>query len=238
MDLAESGGRLQTCSHCLLVCWGSIERITLAHMCLLWFHMHFGRCKSWVVTVVTVLCNDNILLEFPIKQAVNWPKDNDCLQKLADTTGGKIMFKDRSYNIIVPFVPTATLIWDLETLWLIKNQNKLPVSLIAVVRWIKPAHCCDTGQRIVHALFRLTTPEAANMLIKNGMYIKLEWLCPAKDKKEPLHCLKCQHWGHMARDCSALHNTCSTCAKNHRTNACPPSKTVHCVSCNTEDHTS
>ena len=149
-----------------------------------------------------VLRNGGILLEFPSKQAVDWLKDNDRLQKLADATGGKLMFKDRSYNIVVPFVPTATFIEESETLRLIENENELPVGSIAVARWIKPAHRRDTGQRVAHALFRLTTPEAANALIKNGMYINLERLCPAKDKKEPLRCLKCQRWGHMAKDCS------------------------------------
>ena len=33
-----------------------------------------------------VLCNGGILLEFPSKQAVDWLKDNDRLQKLADVT--------------------------------------------------------------------------------------------------------------------------------------------------------
>ena len=148
------------------------------------------------------------------------------------------MFKDRSYNIVVPFVPTATFIEEPETLKSIENENGLPPGSIAVARWIKPAHCRDTGQRVAHALFRLTTPEAANTLIKNGMYINLERLRPTKDKKEPLRCLKCQRWGHMARDCGASRDTCGTCAKNHRTNACPSSKIVHCVSCNTEDHAS
>ena len=121
-----------------------------------------------------VLHNGGILLEFPSKQAVNWLKENDCLQKLADATGGKLMFKDRSYNVVVPFMPTATFIEESETLKLIENENGLPPGPIAVARWIKPAHCRNTGQRVAHALFRLTTPEAANTLIKNSMYINLE----------------------------------------------------------------
>ena len=121
-----------------------------------------------------VLRNGGILLELPSKQAVNWLKENDRLQKLANATGGKLMFKDRSYNVVVPFVPTATLIEESETLKSIENENGLPPGSIAVARWIKPAHRRDTGQRVAHALFRLTTPEAANMLIKNGMYINLE----------------------------------------------------------------
>ena len=185
-----------------------------------------------------VLHNGGILLELPSKQVANWLKDNDRLQKMAVATGGKLTFKDRSYNVVVPFVPTTTLIKEQETLRSIENENELPAGSIAVARWIKPAHCRDAGQRVAHALFRLTTPEAANTLIKNGMYINLERLRPAKDKKEPLQCLKCQRWGHMAKDCSTSRDTCGTCAKNHRTNACPSTKTVHCVSCNTDDHAS
>lgn len=185
-----------------------------------------------------VLRNGGILLEFPSKQAVKWLKENDRLQKLADATGGKLTFKDRSYNIVVPFVPTSTLIEESEILRSIEVENELPTGSIGVARWIKPPRHREAGQRVAHALFRLTTPEAANKLINKGMYINLERFRPTKDKKEPLRCLKCQLWGHMAKDCKETRDTCGTCAKNHRTNTCPSYKTVYCVSCSSEHHAS
>ena len=157
---------------------------------------------------------------------------------LAMASGGNLAFKDRFYNSIVPFVSTTTKIELPETLQAIEENNDLPSGTIGAARWVKPPQRREAQQRVAHALFCMTTPEGANQLIVNGMYINLERLCPAKDKKDPLRCLKCQPWGHMARDCRDTRDTCGTCAKNHRTNACPSFKTPYCVSCDSDDHTS
>ena len=187
---------------------------------------------------LAILRNGGILLEFPSKQAVQWIKQSDRLQRLAAASGGNLAFKDRSYNIVVPFVPTTTTIESPETLKAIEEENELPRGAIGTAKWIKPPQRREAAQRVAHALFRMTTPEAANQLISKGMYVNLERLRPTKDKKEPLRCLKCQRWGHMARDCGENHDTCGTCAKNHRTNACPSYSTPHCVSCDSNSHAS
>ena len=59
-----------------------------------------------------------------------------------------------------------------------------------------------------------------------------------KCKKEPLQCLKCQGWGHMACDCIALHDTCGTCAQHHRMDTCTNIACPHCVSCGLAGHSS
>ena len=187
---------------------------------------------------LSILRNGGILMEFPSKQAVQWLKQDDRLQRLATASGGNLAFKNRLYNIVVPFVPTTTTLETPETLRAIEEENELPSGVISMARWIKPPQRREAEQRVAHALFRMTTPEAANQLISEGMYVNLERLRPVKDKKEPLRCLKCQQWGHMARDCKDNRDTCGTCAKNHRTNACPSYKTPHCVSCDSDSHAS
>ncbi|KIM56622.1 hypothetical protein SCLCIDRAFT_132122 [Scleroderma citrinum Foug A] len=141
---------------------------------------------------LSILRNGGILMEFPSKQAVQWIKQGDRLQCLATTSGGNLAFKNRSYNIVVPFVPTTTTIEMPETLRAIEEENELPSGVISMARWIKPPQRREAEQRVAHALFRMTTPEAANQLISEGMYVNLEHLHPVKDKKEPLCCLKCQ----------------------------------------------
>ncbi|KAG1864107.1 hypothetical protein C8R48DRAFT_602077, partial [Suillus tomentosus] len=59
-----------------------------------------------------------------------------------------------------------------------------------------------------------------------------------KDKREPVRCVKCQLWGHIAKDCNASMDVCGTCGKNHRTNECNAYKTFYCVSCNSQNHAS
>ena len=57
-----------------------------------------------------------------------------------------------------------------------------------------------------------------------------------KCKKEPLRCLKCHSWGHMAHNCLAQHNTCGTCAQCHRMDTCTNTARPHCVSCSMAGH--
>ncbi|KIK16496.1 hypothetical protein PISMIDRAFT_45658, partial [Pisolithus microcarpus 441] len=93
-------------------------------------------------------------------------------------------------------------------------------------------------QRVAHALLSLTTPEAANKLLKDGCYIQLDRLRPHKDKKEPMRCMKCQRFGHMAKECAHHEDTCGTCARNHRSNACDSPQLLFCIVCQTDSHSS
>jgi len=103
-------------------------------------------------------------------------------------------------------------------------------------RWIKPPRRRENAQRVAHAMFQMSTPETANKLIYDGLYHNMERLRPVKDKKEPMRCLKCQRWGHMAKDCRETSDTCGTCAENHRTNTCTAYKTLRCANCDSKTH--
>ncbi|KAG2046650.1 hypothetical protein BDR06DRAFT_866067, partial [Suillus hirtellus] len=59
-----------------------------------------------------------------------------------------------------------------------------------------------------------------------------------KDKKEPIHYAKCQHFGHIAQNCTDPPNTCSTCTEPHITSQCNTYCTTRCVNCCSNDHTS
>ena len=119
---------------------------------------------------------------------------------------------------------------------MIEDDNKLPHGSIIAAHWIKPPHRRENEQCIAHVMFHMSSLEAANFLLQEGLYHDMEHLHPVKDKKEPMRCLKCQCWGHMAKDCREHDNTCGTCAGNHRTNACTAYKAFHCVNCNSMEH--
>ncbi|KAF8816723.1 hypothetical protein BYT27DRAFT_7010626, partial [Phlegmacium glaucopus] len=60
-----------------------------------------------------------------------------------------------------------------------------------------------------------------------------------KHKKEPIRCLKCQGWNHVASECMSSTDICGTCGiRGHRTSSCDNSNATHCRSCDADDHTS
>ena len=185
-----------------------------------------------------ILKNGGILLELSNKEAVEWIKSDECRKMFAEVTGGNLTIKDRFFTIVVPFVPAWTALDSEETLHNIEEDNKIPQNSIASARWIKPVHKRSPFQMFAHAMISLTSSTVANQLLKNGIYISSKLLRPTKDKKEPLHCLKCQKWGHLACVCKAEVDVCSLCADNHRTSICPSEKPQVCINCNTSDHSS
>ena len=182
-----------------------------------------------------ILKNGGILLELSNKEAVDWVKNDERRKRFAEATGGNLTIKDRFFVIVVP---AWTALENEETLRNIEEDNKIPQNSIASARWIKPVHKRSPFQMYAHAMISLTSPTVANQLLKNGIYISSKLLRPTKDKKEPLRCLKCQKWGHLARVCKAEVDICGICADNHRTSACPSEKPQICVNCNTSDHSS
>ncbi|KAG1817232.1 uncharacterized protein BJ212DRAFT_1270677, partial [Suillus subaureus] len=96
----------------------------------------------------------------------------------------------------------------------------------------------SSDQRVAHAIFHFTNPSAANTTLHDGIYIGQEKLHPHKDKWEPVQCVKCQLWGHVAKECKAPKDICGTCGKNHQTDTCNAYHTFYCISCNLHDHAS
>ena len=184
------------------------------------------------------LKNGGILLELSSKEAVEWAKQPERRQRFINATGGKLNIKDRLYNLVVPFVPIWTALEDNETLRFIEEDSKIPANTIASARWIKPIAKRKPFQQFAHAMFSLTSPAAANTLLKDGIYVNRACLRAIKDKKEPICCLKCQQWGHIAQSCKADKDTCGTCAGNHRTPDCPSENEVKCINCDSTNHSS
>ena len=109
---------------------------------------------------------------------------------------------------------------------------------IVRVRWIKPVARRAPHQTCGHAIFTFQTPQAANEVLINGMFVQQKKIYAEKCKREPLRCLKCHGWGHMVRDCVASVDTCGTCVQRHRTDVCTNMARPHCVSCGTAGHAS
>ena len=119
----------------------------------------------------------------------------------------------------------------------ISEANDYEIGTITKAKWAKPINRRSQNQRTAHLLITFNNADAANRSIVNGLTICNRRCHIEKTKKEPVRCLKCQGWNHIARECTEEHNKCGNCSENHRTSNClTPER--RCVSCGTNDHAS
>jgi hypothetical protein len=146
--------------------------------------------------------------------------------------------KERAYNIIVPGIPTTFDTTNPKHLREVEETNSLGKHTVTGVRWIKPIRRRRPDQTHAYAIFTIASVDAANTLIRDGMYICGTKTRPKKQKREPIQCMKCRRWGHFATECLADTDTCGTCREDHRTNTCNNRDKRHCISCEVNLHAS
>ncbi|KAG2153542.1 uncharacterized protein EDB93DRAFT_1082363, partial [Suillus bovinus] len=190
------------------------------------------------IKATTCLRNGGLIIELTTTEAANWIHLLENKVKFTDMLDSPISIKTRRFSIIVPFLSVTSDIENGPWLRAIETENYLLAGSIEAAGWIKPKNQRSTDQRVAHAIFHFTDPTVANTTLQDGIYINQEKLHPCKDKHEPVHCVKCQLWGHVAKECKAVNDVCGTCGKNHRTNICNAYCTLFCVSCNLHNHAS
>ena len=80
-------------------------------------------------------------------------------------------------------------------------------------------------------------PDSANKAILNGLVICNKKVSVTKCRREPVRCLKCQGYNHVANECIIRRDVCARCGGGHRTNECTES-TLRCTPCDTSGHAS
>jgi hypothetical protein len=194
--------------------------------------------KNVVIEGVTKLRNNGLVILFGSKEMADWlhNTDIDLIFTASLATGASI--KPRQHLILVPRIP-ITLDPDNEAhLREIEEANHLTEHSISKVRWIKPENRRKPDQRLAHASFSLNSAEAANICIRDGLFVHGIKSYPNKLKQEPTQCLKCRRWGHYASQCMATKDTCGTCGGEHWTNACTHLDKRYCAPCNAHTHAS
>jgi hypothetical protein len=109
---------------------------------------------------------------------------------------------------------------------------------LTTTRWAKPISKRTPHQRTAHLVITFSNPVAANRAIAGGLVICNKKCHVEKIKREPIRCMKCQRWNHMARDCKERGSTCSNCAGTHMTFACKTPHIKGCISCKSNEHAS
>ncbi|KAG2048097.1 hypothetical protein BDR06DRAFT_838348, partial [Suillus hirtellus] len=149
-----------------------------------------------------------------------------------------VTLKDKTYTLIAQYVSINLLIECPGLLRLVEGKNHLEDNSLVSMHWIKPPHKCLPTQMMAFAILQVNNATTANKLIKSGLYIDQQLIQVKKDQKEPTRCAKCQCYSHIACNCSASRDMCSTCADNHRTIKYNTYKTFRCASCCNNNHAS
>ncbi|KIK20054.1 hypothetical protein PISMIDRAFT_84786, partial [Pisolithus microcarpus 441] len=187
---------------------------------------------------VVCLNNDNLLLELNSEEVAHWIRTMPIRDSLSTKLGIEAVVKVPTFAIVVPFFPISHDLTALEFLSKIELENDIPPHSLHLAWWVKNPEHHKPGQQVAHALLHTTSAPVANRLLRDGLYVHCMKLFQKKDKKEPVCCAKCQHWGHIACDCMAALDTCSGCGGPHRSTACDHPNCKFCVSCESSSHSS
>ena len=109
-------------------------------------------------------------------------------------SGAKI--KNRTYQVILQFVPIQFKPEDSDHHRQLEDFNNLPTMLILKAEWIKPIKNRKATQKVATLRLYLNTATAANTILKGGASIFNKRTIPKKPKREPIRCLRCQCFGH------------------------------------------
>ena len=195
--------------------------------------------KNVIVEEVTKLRNNGLVVLFGTKETADWIQTSEAELLFTGNlspTGANI--RPRQHQILVPKVPITLDPENEAHLREIEELNNLRKHSISKIRWIKPEKRRKPDQRLAHASFYLTSAEAANICIRDGILAHGVKSYPSKMKQEPTQCLKCRKWGHYANQCLASKDTCGTCGGDHWTNACSETTKRYCAACNSNSHAS
>jgi len=181
---------------------------------------------------VTLMRNGGLLLKLDSSEAAEWLKRDEIREGFLTNIGSGANIKDRTYQVIVQFVPIRFKPDDNQHLRDYEEFNDIEPNSVLKAEWIKPVHDRREGQRVATMRVYHRDAHSANKILSEGASIFGKRTVPKKPKREPIRCLKCQRFGHERRDCRADRPSCGKCAKAHETESCEALRNDHkCMNC-------
>ena len=180
----------------------------------------------------TLLRNGGLLLEMDTAEAAMWLKNEDTSGRFLEGIGSGANIKNRSYQVIVQFVPVNFDPTDDAQIRTYEELNDIPMNSILKAEWIKPVEERKPNQKVATLRMSHRDAASANSILKQGAYIFNKRVEPKRPRKEPIRCLHCQRFGHERRACTSENAYCGKCSGTHETDSCNVTREhAKCVNC-------
>jgi hypothetical protein len=181
-----------------------------------------------------------LLVEMETDAGAAWLTNHANARSLCDTLGPNLNVKQRMYNVFVYNASTALDPENADHLKEISETNGIQDGGLTAMRWVKPTNRRNRAdQRTAHLILTFSNADDANRAILSGLTVCQRCVRVAKPKKEPIRCMKCHNWNHVAWECIAKGDICGTCGDtDHWTKDCTNKEKKYCVSCESVDHAS
>jgi hypothetical protein len=162
------------------------------------------------------------------------------MDRFAQELGGMMKAAPTLCMVIAEYVPVSFAPDTKSALERVECDSGLEPGAIREARYIKKPERRAQGQRVAHVMVGFTSPEQANLAIRNGLVIEGKRVAIRRHRMDPKRCMKCQGIGvsHNAADCKFIHDVCARCAGMHRTDQCQVSETANlkCANCKASGH--
>jgi hypothetical protein len=111
---------------------------------------------------VTQFHNGGTVIEMLTTKAASFLKDQCNKDSFLQALDPGAILKDRSYPVIIQFVPLTFDPSNQEQLHDLEQENKWEEQSITVARWVKPPAKQSSTQRVAHLIITLKDPMIAN----------------------------------------------------------------------------
>ncbi|KIK78277.1 hypothetical protein PAXRUDRAFT_164420 [Paxillus rubicundulus Ve08.2h10] len=123
------------------------------------------------IKAITCLHNGALLLELDSTLSAKWLRHEDNKKKFIDALGKPVSIKNCLFPVLIPFLPVSSPIETDNWLKSVELENHILTGSIRSARWVKPVLRRAPNQRVAHTILQMTTPQAANTIIRDGVYI-------------------------------------------------------------------
>ena len=180
----------------------------------------------------TLLRNGGLLLEMGSAEAAEWVRSGDANSRFLEGVGSGASIKNRSYQVIVQFVPISFNPMDDTQIRTYEELNDIPLNSILKAEWIKPVEERKPNQKVATLRMFHRDAASANYILKQGAHVFNKRVEPKRPRKEPIRCLRCQRFGHERRECTSDNAYCGRCSGTHETDTCKITRDhAKCVNC-------